>query len=179
MIELNNVSKRYGSLLAVDDVAFSVKAGEYFGPPRTQRRGKDHDRQDAPRFHAADIGKPVAERASEHRCGLPKGSRLCGREPPHPAVPFRVAVPAAVRGIAGYSTPSDAKDECRRIVGLIGMEGREHTKAGTYSKGMVQRFALGAALMGRPRLLILDEPVSGLDPIGIREIRLLLESLKT
>ena len=76
------------------------------------------------------------------------------------------------------STPTDAKNECRRIVGLIGMEGREHTKAGTYSKGMVQRFGLGAALMGRPKLLILDEPVSGLDPIGIREIRLLLESLK-
>lgn len=73
---------------------------------------------------------------------------------------------------------SYAKDECSRIVGLIGMEGREHTRAGTYSKGMVQRFALGAALMGHPRLLILDEPVAGLDPIGIREIRLLLESLK-
>ena len=49
---------------------------------------------------------------------------------------------------------------------------------GTYSKGMVQRFGLGGALMGEPKLLILDEPTSGLDPIGIREIRQLLESLK-
>ena len=74
---------------------------------------------------------------------------------------------------------SDAMDQCRRIVELIGMQGREHTKAKTYSKGMIQRFGLGAALIGNPKLLILDEPTSGLDPIGIREIRLLLESLKS
>jgi ABC-2 type transport system ATP-binding protein len=73
---------------------------------------------------------------------------------------------------------SDAIDQCRRIVELIGMQGREHTKVNTYSKGMIQRFGLGAALIGKPNLLILDEPTSGLDPIGIREIRLLLESLK-
>ena len=62
---------------------------------------------------------------------------------------------------------------------MIGMQGREHQKARTYSKGMVQRFCLGAALLGDPRLLILDEPTSGLDPIGIREVRVLLESLKS
>jgi ABC-2 type transport system ATP-binding protein len=59
------------------------------------------------------------------------------------------------------------------------MQGREQTKANTYSRGMVQRFGLGAALIGNPKLLILDEPTAGLDPIGIRETRLLLESLKT
>ena len=73
---------------------------------------------------------------------------------------------------------SEAADHCSRIVELIGMQGREHAKVGTYSKGMVQRFGLGAALMGNPKLLILDEPTAGLDPIGIRELRQLLESLK-
>ena len=74
---------------------------------------------------------------------------------------------------------SGAMDQCRRIVEFIGMQGREHTKVKTYSKGMIQRFGLGAALIGNPKLLILDEPTAGLDPIGIREIRLLLESLKS
>lgn len=71
-----------------------------------------------------------------------------------------------------------AEEQCRGIVEQIGMQGREHGKTGTYSKGMIQRFGLGAALLGVPRLLILDEPTSGLDPIGIRETRQLLESLK-
>jgi ABC-2 type transport system ATP-binding protein len=73
---------------------------------------------------------------------------------------------------------SEAIDQGGKIVELIGMKGREHTKVNTYSKGMIQRFGLGAALMGNPKLLILDEPTSGLDPIGIRDIRQLLESLK-
>jgi ABC-2 type transport system ATP-binding protein len=72
----------------------------------------------------------------------------------------------------------EAQEQCERIVGLIGMQGREHSQSRTYSKGMIQRFGLGAALIGNPTLLILDEPTSGLDPIGIREIRQLLESLK-
>jgi ABC-2 type transport system ATP-binding protein len=73
---------------------------------------------------------------------------------------------------------SDTMDQCRHIVELIGMQGREDTRVSTYSKGMIQRFGLGAALIGNPKLLILDEPTAGLDPIGIREIRQLLESLK-
>ena len=73
---------------------------------------------------------------------------------------------------------SDSADQCRRIVELIGMQGRENTKANTYSRGMIQRFGLGATLVGNPKLLILDEPTAGLDPIGIREMRQLLESLR-
>jgi ABC-2 type transport system ATP-binding protein len=71
-----------------------------------------------------------------------------------------------------------AIEHCQQIVEQIGMQGREHGKAQTYSKGMIQRFSVGAALIGNPHLLIMDEPTAGLDPIGIREIRLLLESLK-
>jgi len=87
-----------------------------------------------------------------------------------------MAIPATLCGAIGYNR-SDAMDQCRRIVELIGMQGREYTKVNTYSKGMIQGFGLGAALIGNPKLLILDEPTAP-DPIGIREIRQLLESLK-
>jgi ABC-2 type transport system ATP-binding protein len=58
------------------------------------------------------------------------------------------------------------------------MAGKERGLSKTYSKGMVQRIGLGACLLGKPKVLILDEPTAGLDPIGIREIRMILENLR-
>ncbi len=58
------------------------------------------------------------------------------------------------------------------------MSGRENQKSHGYSKGMRQRMGFAAAIMGQPELLVLDEPVSGLDPIGIREVRKILVDLR-
>ena len=177
MIELNNVTKRYGSLVAVDDVTFSVKAGEYLALLGPNGAGKTTIVR-----MLLDFTRPASGSLSINR--LPGTDAACRRAVGYVAENHRI--PPYLSGwqylrrsaeLLGMDR-SDAKDECRRMVGLVGMEGREHTKAATYSKGMVQRFALGAALLGRPKLLILDEPASGLDPIGIRDIRLLLESLK-
>ena len=178
MIELNSVTKRYGSLLAVDNVAFSIKAGEYFALIGPNGAGKTTIVR-----MLLDFTQPTSGSLSLKE--LPSTDAACRRGIGYVAENLRI--PPYLSGWQYLQrcaelldlAPIDAKNECRRIVGLIGMEGREHTKAGTYSKGMVQRFGLGAALIGHPKLLILDEPVSGLDPIGIREIRLLLESLKT
>jgi ABC-2 type transport system ATP-binding protein len=63
------------------------------------------------------------------------------------------------------------EDRISRILDDVGMEGSGDRKMGTYSKGMLQRVALGQALLGDPELLILDEPMSGLDPIGRRDVR--------
>jgi ABC-2 type transport system ATP-binding protein len=177
MIELNSVIKRYGSFSAVNDVTFSVKRGEYFALLGPNGAGKTTIVR-----MLLDFTRPASGSLSLNR--LPSTDAACRKGVGYVAESLRI--PSHLSGwqylercaeLLGL-TPTDARNECRRIVGLIGMEGREHTKAGTYSKGMTQRFGLGASLIGHPELLILDEPVSGLDPIGIREIRLLLESLK-
>jgi ABC-2 type transport system ATP-binding protein len=72
----------------------------------------------------------------------------------------------------------DARMEVDRLLEVISMKGREKEKSTAYSKGMKQRIGLAAALLGQPKLLILDEPVTGLDPIGIRDVRKILESLR-
>ena len=73
---------------------------------------------------------------------------------------------------------AEAKEQIGKIIAIVGMAGKERDLSKTYSKGMVQRIGLGACLLGKPKVLILDEPTAGLDPIGIREIRMILENLR-
>src|SRR5213078_3240387 len=63
------------------------------------------------------------------------------------------------------------------VLRLVGLEHAASVKVKAYSQGMRQRLGIGLALLGSPRLLVLDEPTNGLDPQGMREIRLLLRRL--
>ncbi len=177
MIELKSVTKRYGSLTAVDDVSLSLRQGEYMALLGPNGAGKttivrlilDLTRPDS--GYVSVNGIASTDPACRASVGyLAENQRL----PPYLSGWQYLRRCAELLDIP----PKVAVDQCRHTVELIGMQGREHTKAQTYSKGMTQRFGLGAAILGNPQLLILDEPTSGLDPIGIREMRLLLESLK-
>jgi len=77
----------------------------------------------------------------------------------------------------GQSIKQLKKSEIERVIELVGLTKFKNRKIETYSLGMKQRLAIGHALLGEPRLLILDEPTNGLDPIGMREIRSLIQSL--
>ena len=178
MIELNAVTKRYGSLAAVDNVSFSVKAGEYFALLGPNGAGKTTivkmllDFTEPTSGSLSIKGLPSTNAASRTSIGyLAENNHI----PPYLSGWQYLQRCAELLNMS----KSDAMRQCGRTVELIGMQGREHTKVSTYSKGMIQRFGLGAALIGNPKLLILDEPTAGLDPIGIREIRQLLESLKS
>jgi ABC-2 type transport system ATP-binding protein len=177
MIKLNNVTKQYGTLTAVDHVSFSVKAGEYFALLGPNGAGKTTIVK-----MLLDFTRPTSGTLSID--GIPSTNASCRTAIGYLAENHHI--PPQLTGrqylkrcteLLGMDSRQGA-DACRKIINMIGMEGREDGRVNTYSKGMVQRFGLGAALLGTPKLLILDEPTSGLDPIGIREIRLLLESLK-
>ena len=178
MIELKAATKRYDPLTAVDNVSFSVNVGEYFALLGPNGAGKTTIVR-----MLLDFTRPTSGSLSIN--GLSSANPASRTVVGYLAENHRI--PPYLTGwqylqrcaeLLGKSRP-DASNQCRRIIELIGMQGREHTKVETYSKGMTQRFGLGAALIGNPKLLILDEPTAGLDPIGIREMRLLLESLKS
>lgn len=177
MIELTATTKRYGSLTAVDNVSFSVKPGECFALLGPNGAGKTTIVK-----MLLDFTRPTSGSISVS--GIPSTDAVSRAGIGYLAENHRI--PASLSGWQYLLRcaelldikRSDAVDQCRRIIELIGMQGREYAKVGTYSKGMIQRFGLGAALIGEPKLLLLDEPTAGLDPIGIREIRQLLESLK-
>jgi ABC-2 type transport system ATP-binding protein len=177
MIDVRGVTKCYGSLTAVDNVTLSIARGEYCALLGPNGAGKTTLVRMLLNFTAISSGAitidglPVSD---------PQSRRAVGYLSEQPRIPAQLTGWEYLTRCAqlGGTGSSGIADECARIVQVIGMQGREHQKARTYSKGMVQRFCLGAALLGDPRLLILDEPTSGLDPIGIRAVRVLLESLK-
>lgn len=71
------------------------------------------------------------------------------------------------------------KDRVREVIDWVGLSGASHRRVGTYSKGMLQRIGLAQALVHDPRLIILDEPTAGVDPVGSAEISELILKLKT
>ena len=178
MIELNDVTKRYGSLVAVDHVSFSVKAGEYFALLGPNGAGKTTIVKMLLDFTQPSSGILSLNAVSSIQAASRAAVGYLAEN--HHIPPYLSGWQYLQRCAELLNVNrADATDQCKRIVEQIGMQGREHAKANTYSKGMVQRFGIGAALVGNPKVLILDEPTSGLDPIGIRETRKLLESLKS
>lgn len=77
-----------------------------------------------------------------------------------------------------FHTKQERQQKVREVLDIVGLTGRENDKVRTYSLGMKQRLGIAQALLGDPDLLILDEPANGLDPMGVRELRELLFTLK-
>jgi ABC-2 type transport system ATP-binding protein len=143
MIELNAATKQYGSLTAVDNVSFSVKTGEYFALLGPNGAGKTTIVK-----MLLDFARPTSGSLSIN--GLSSALAACrtavsclGEN--HHIPPYLSGWQYLQRCAQLLDMGrSDAIDQCRRIVELIGMQGREHTKVNTYSKGMIQRFGLAS-----------------------------------
>ena len=173
MIEVRDLTKRYGPTLAVDALSFDVRPGAVTGFLGANGSGKSTTMRlilglDAPDAGTARIG---GRRFRELRWPLREvGSQLEARAF-HPGRSARDHLAALA---ASNDIPRRRVDEVLGQVGLADAAGR---RAGKFSLGMGQRLGLAAALLGDPPGLLLDEPVNGLDPAGIRWIRDLLKSL--
>jgi ABC-2 type transport system ATP-binding protein len=173
MIEARGLTKRYGRTVAVDGLSFDVRPGTltgFLGPngsgkSTTMRMIMGLDRPDA---GLARIG---GRRYAELRWPLREVGALLEARGFHPGRPARahLAALAASNGI-----PAARVDVVLAQAGLGDVAGR---RPGKFSLGMAQRLGIATALLGDPRVLLLDEPVNGLDPEGIRWIRTLLRSL--
>lgn len=177
MILFEKVTKRFGHLAAVDDVSYGVGKGEAFALLGPNGAGKTtlvrlllgFSRPTTGTITIAD--RPAGRSASRLRMGyLAEVHRI----PPHLSGREYLMRHAAFCGLGGAAARTAVNDMLQRV----GMDGQEKKRAAQYSKGMVQRIGLGAALMGDPELLVLDEPVSGLDPLGMRDVRVILEAFK-
>ncbi|WP_430640810.1 ABC transporter ATP-binding protein [Couchioplanes caeruleus] len=172
MIEARNLTRRYGRTVAVDALSFEVRPGSVTGFLGPNGSGKSTTMRlilglDRPDAGEARIG---GRRYRELRWPLREVGALLEAKA-HPGRSARSHLAALA---AGNAIPRARVDEVLDLVGLSGAAGR---RAGTFSLGMGQRLGVAAALLGDPAVLLLDEPVNGLDPEGVRWIRELLRSL--
>lgn len=171
VIKVDHLSKRYGKVEAVTDITFEVPAGSVTGLIGPNGAGKSTTLRcllglAAPTSGTATVfGRPYVELLNP---ATVVGTVLDAARQ-HPGRTGR----SILRGAATVlGTSFDRVDEVLDICGLTRTEGRR--PMGTYSLGMRQRLALALALLPSPRVLVLDEPVNGLDPEGIHWIRKLL-----
>jgi ABC-2 type transport system ATP-binding protein len=173
MLTARSLTKRYGHVLAVDDVSFDVLPGRVTGFLGPNGSGKSTTLRmflglDTPTSgHALVGGRPYREiRHPLRDVGALLDVGAC-----HPGRPARMHL----RLVAETNQISRSRvDEVLELTGLTEVGG---ARVGGFSLGMRQRLGIAVALLGDPAVLLLDEPVNGLDPEGIVWIRTLLRSL--
>jgi ABC-2 type transport system ATP-binding protein len=164
MLEIHDLTKRYGSVVALDGATFTVRPGRLVGFLGPNGAGKTTTMRCI--FHLAEPdhgtiawnGSPI-DRATRLRFGyMPEQRGLY----PRMKVADQLSYFAQQHGMRS----SDAAAAAARWLDSLGLADRADAKLETLSHGNQQRIQLGAALVHDPELLVLDEPFSGLDPIG-------------
>jgi ABC-2 type transport system ATP-binding protein len=173
VIEARNLTKRYGEKTAVSDLSFTVKPGIVTGFLGPNGSGKSTTMRLILGLDAPDAGSVTVngKHYGDYTAPLHEVGALLEARSIHTG---RSAY-NHLRALAQtHSIPRSRVDELIDLVGLHEVAGK---RAGQFSLGMGQRLGIAAALIGDPDVVILDEPVNGLDPDGIRWIRALLKAL--
>ena len=169
VVQVDGLTKRYGQLTAVDDISFSLEPGTVTGFLGPNGAGKSTTLRillglAAPTSGRAVVfGRPYADldQPTRHVGAVLESNDF------HPGRSGRDHLRWIATLASGGLEPRRV-DEVLDVVGLTAAAGR---KVASYSQGMRQRLGLAAALLGRPKLLVLDEPANGLDPAGIHWLR--------
>jgi ABC-2 type transport system ATP-binding protein len=173
MIEACGLTKRYGSTVAVDGLSFRVTLGEVTGFLGPNGSGKSTTMRLLLGLDAPDAGEATinGHRYAELPWPLREVGSMLETRAFHPG---RSAHDHLLALAQANDIPRRRVGEVLEAVGLADVAGK---RAGTFSLGMRQRLGIAGALLGDPGLLVLDEPVNGLDPEGIVWVRNLARSL--
>jgi ABC-2 type transport system ATP-binding protein len=178
-LTFDGVTKRFGrEMLALDRLTFKVPQGVICGLVGPNGAGKTTAFSIASGFLAADEGTVDVLGLGKYEVGAHKG--LVGVLPQDAELPGR-HTPAellAHLGRLGGLSAVDAAREAHRWLEALNLEDRRESRIDTLSHGMRRRVAVASALVGQPRLVMLDEPTAGLDPVQARSLRALLAGLR-
>lgn len=175
LLEVKNINKRYGKKMAMTDVSFQVKAGRIVGLIGPNGAGKSTTMRAITglmRYDSGSVmfdGQPIT---FSHHQALDKMGNLIE----YPAIyPNLTALEHLKLYAMDTKTPADFQD----LMGKTQIDGPNFSKrkAKQFSLGMKQRLGIAIALIRHPKLVILDEPMNGLDPQSVHDLRLLIRAL--
>jgi len=173
VIEARGLTKRYGDKTAVDNLTFTVRPGIVTGFLGPNGAGKSTTMRmivglDAPTSGTVTVN---GRRHAQHRAPLHEVGVLLEAR----AVHTGRSAENHLRALA--ATTGIGRRRVEEVIDLVGLREVAGKRAGAFSLGMGQRLGIASALLGDPATVMLDEPVNGLDPEGIRWIRTLLKNL--
>jgi ABC-2 type transport system ATP-binding protein len=176
-VEIQGLRKVYGHIIAVDDISLVTYRGEAFGFLGPNGAGKSTVVKILTGLVAPTkgtvrvLGQPINHVQSRRQVGyLPEFPSFHRWFKARDFLEFH----GRLFGMRG----SFLEKRILEVLEMVGLAGRENQKLGTFSKGMLQRIGLAQAIIHKPELVILDELVSGLDPVGQRDMRDLLRELR-
>lgn len=178
MISVEHLTKYYGDFKAVDDLSFEIGEGHVYGFLGPNGAGKSTTMNimtgclSATEGHVRIDGHDIFEEPE-------KAKRLIGYLPEHPPL-YMAETPeeyltfvGEAKGVRG----GELRRQIDQVIAMTGLEKMRRRRIAALSKGYKQRVGIAQALLGNPRVIILDEPTVGLDPIQIIEIRDLIKEL--
>lgn len=173
VLQLNNISKSYGRIRALKNVSFEVPQGSVFGILGPNGSGKttllsiilDVLKADAGGF--LWFGHP----------GTPEQRKKIGSLLETPNFYHYLSATDNLKVTHSISGRGNGIHDIEEVLKKVKLYERRNSRFKTYSLGMKQRLAIAATLLGNPKVLVLDEPTNGLDPVGIAEIRELIVEL--
>ena len=178
MIELKNVTKKYGKVTAVDNINFSVKEGEIVGLLGPNGAGKSTTMNMMTGFIEQTEGEIMINGFDINK--KPKKAKKCiGYMPEGVPLYTDLTVKEFVTYMAEIKqvNKKERKEKIKQIIEKTGLKDVEKKVIKNLSRGYKQRVSMAGALVGDPKILILDEPTVGLDPKQITEIRNMIKEL--
>ncbi len=175
ILEIKNISKKIGKKQILNDITFEIKEGEIFGFVGPNGAGKTTLIKTILGLYKQEKGQVTIGGYSLEK-DFEKAMSKIGAIIENPEMYDYLS---GKDNLKIYSKISNINDESyiNKIIKTVKLENRINSKVKTYSLGMRQRLGLAQALISKPKLLILDEPTNGLDPLGIKELRELLRKI--
>ncbi len=175
-LEVNNLCKNYGNQVAVKEVSFQLKPGEIVGFLGPNGAGKSTTLKMLAGFLEADKGSILLNASAVHQNASDVKKQI-GYLPESNALYQDLYVKEYLQFLTSVHAITNAAEAISAVIEQTGLQSMQNKKIAALSKGYKQRLGIAAAIIHKPKLILLDEPTAGLDPNQLIEIRALIQSL--